>query len=289
MLPLCATCLLFGVARSRVSAVPAAGNAAPRLHLRPTSTSALDLRIDIAERGGGFLTTADLRTLPQVQTAVQGDTNFAGAGKVRITGVSLDVLANALGVPEQDSFVDAMCSDGYDGHYSAAYRAAHQPLLAFQINGETPAAWSKRTGQYDPSPYFITHARFVPAFQVLSHQDEMQVPSNVVALRWNNPAVLNAIAPPRALQGNTAVQAGLQIAEQNCLRCHFSGSLGGTKSGRDWAALSTWAYEQPAYFARYVHNPKAVDAHAQMPANPQYDAATLAALTAYFRSQHPSH
>ncbi len=230
----------------------------------------------------------DLRGLPLVHATVVGDTNFAGAGRVRVTGVSLDVLAKALDVPAADSFVDAMCSDRYDGHYTAAYRAAHQPLLAFEINGVSPTAWAKRTGQYDPSPFFITHAHFVPAFHVLSHEDEMQLPSNVIALGWNSPAVLNAIAPPNAMQADTAVHAGLQIAEQNCLRCHFAGSLGGTKSGRDWATLSTWAHEQPADFARYVHNPKAVDAHAQMPANPQYDAATLAALVAYFQSQAPT-
>ena len=232
---------------------------------------------------------ADLRSLPLIQTAVLGDTNFASAGRVRVTGVSLDVLAKALDVPEQDSFADAMCSDRYDGHYSAAYRAAHQPILSFLINGESAAAWAKRTGQYDPSPFFITHAHFVSAYRVLSHEDEMQVPSNVIALRWSDPAVLNAIAPPRALRGDVAVQAGLLIAEQNCLRCHYLGNLGGTKSGRDWATLSTWAHEQPAYFERYVHNPRAVDAHAQMPPNLRYDAATLAALTAYFRSQAPPH
>lgn len=232
---------------------------------------------------------ADLRRLPLVQTDVVGDTNFRDAGRVRITGVSLDVLAKALDVPEPDSFADAMCSDRYDGHYSAAYRAEHHPILAFQINGESPAAWARRTGQYDPSPFFITHAHFVPAFHVLSHEDKMQVPSNVIALRWSDPAVLNAIDLTRSERADATVQAGLHIAEQNCLRCHYAGSLGGTKSGRDWKTLGTWAHEQPAYFARYVHNPRAVDAHAQMPANLQYDAATLAALTAYFRLQAPSH
>ena len=48
--------------------------------------------------------------------------------------------------------------------------------------------------------------------------------------------------------------------------------------------LSTWAREQPAFFAGYIHNPKATEPHAHMPANQEYDAATLAALTAYFRT-----
>lgn len=289
LLLLSAVCLVLPAARRRGSGAETVGHGEPHLPLRPSRTSANDLEIYIAGRGGGFLTLADVSRLPLVHATVVGDPNFAGAGQVRVAGVSLDVLAKALDVPEADSFVDAMCSDRYDGHYSAAYRAAHQPLLAFAINGESPTAWAKRAGQYDPGPFFITHAHFAPAFRVLSHEDEMQVPSNVVALRWNSSAVLNAIAPLQATQADMAVQAGQQIAEQNCLRCHFAGSLGGSKSGRDWATLSTWAHEQPAYFSRYVHNPKSVDAHAQMPANPQYDAATLAALVAYFQSQAPSH
>jgi mono/diheme cytochrome c family protein len=280
-----AVCRVAWMPQRGVSAATVAVKSVPHLWLQPARQSASDLEIHIAGRGGGFVTMTELRMLPLVHTAVAGDTNFAGAGRVRVTGVLLDVLARALDVPVEDSFADAMCNDGYDGHYSAAYRAAHQPVLAFEINGEAPAVWAKKTGQYDPSPYFVTHADFVPAFRVLSHKDEMQVPSNVVALRWSRPSVLNAIAPPHALQRDAAVAAGFQIAEQNCLRCHFAGRLGGTKSGRDWATLSMWAHEQPAYFARYVHSPKSVDEHAQMPANPQYDAATLAALTAYFQLQ----
>jgi hypothetical protein len=40
----------------------------------------------------------------------------------------------------------------------------------------------------------------------------------------------------------------------------------------------------PKDFAAYVHNPRTANPKAQMPGNPQYDDATLAALTAYFRT-----
>jgi mono/diheme cytochrome c family protein len=86
-------------------------------------------------------------------------------------------------------------------------------------------------------------------------------------------------APP-----NSAVAQGFVIAKQNCLRCHFLNGVGGTKSGRDWRTLATWAREQPQYFERYIHDPQAVDLHAHMEGSPTYDAATLNAITAYFRT-----
>jgi hypothetical protein len=57
---------------------------------------------------------------------------------------------------------------------------------------------------------------------------------------------------------------GFSIAKQNCLRCHFMNGVGGTKSGRDWRSLGTWASEQPKFFERCVRDPQAVDPHAHM-------------------------
>jgi cytochrome c1 len=77
---------------------------------------------------------------------------------------------------------------------------------------------------------------------------------------------------------------GFAIAKQNCLRCHYMGQYGGTKSGQSWQSLSTWAREQPKFFERYVHNPQALEPRSHMEGFPDYDAATLSALTAYFRT-----
>jgi cytochrome c1 len=44
------------------------------------------------------------------------------------------------------------------------------------------------------------------------------------------------------------------------------------------------AQGNPAAFGKYVLRPNSVNPEANMPANPQYDATTIAALTAYFRS-----
>jgi mono/diheme cytochrome c family protein len=74
------------------------------------------------------------------------------------------------------------------------------------------------------------------------------------------------------------------MAKQNCLRCHNAGPYGGTKAGWSWETLSVVAKADPKTFKNYVHDPKSVNAKAKMPANPQYDAATLAVLAAYFQS-----
>ena len=97
-------------------------------------------------------------------------------------------------------------------------------------------------------------------------------------------ATYGPITPRGDFPPNSPVMQGFTIAKQNCLRCHFLQASGGTKSGIDWRSLSMWAREQPQFFERYVHDPKSVEPHAQMEGNPTYDAATLAALTAYFRS-----
>ena len=47
------------------------------------------------------------------------------------------------------------------------------------------------------------------------------------------------------------------------------------------------AQGNPAAFGKYVVRPNSVNPEANMPPNPEYDAATIAALTAYFQSFAP--
>ena len=233
-----------------------------------------------------YVSYAALRALPQVSVYLDHDENFAGYARgLQATGVPLDVLAKALGTVPGSDLIDALCTDDYRAHYPASYIAAHHPLLALTIDREAPAVWAAHVHAEDPGPYFITHAHFVPAFHILAHVDEAQVPTNVIRLNFGSVAQTYGSLAPRGLHAqDAAVQQGFGIAKQNCLRCHFQGAYGGTKSGRSWSALSTWAREQPAYFAGYIHDPQAFEPHAHMPANPAYDKPTLAALTAYFAS-----
>jgi mono/diheme cytochrome c family protein len=233
-----------------------------------------------------YVSYAELASLPQVTVHVVDDENFPSRGPAPlVTGVPLDALARALGALPGSDLIDALCDDDYRAHYPASYIAMHHPIFALTIDHQRIATWAARTHQYDPGPYFITHAHFVPTVNVLAHREQPQVPSNVVRLDFSTvAATYGAITPPGSTGQSVAVQQGFAIAKQSCLRCHYRGQYGGSKSGRDWMALSTWAREQPVFFANYVHDPQAFEPHAHMPGNPGYDRATLAALTAYFQT-----
>jgi len=235
----------------------------------------------------GYVSYAELATLPQITTTIQNDSNFADqlSKGVRITGIPLEQLAIALGALPASDLIDALCTDRYRSHYPADYIAAHHPIFALKINGERPAQWAAKTKEYDPGPYFITHANYLPRYKVLSHAEQPQIPDNVIRLNFSTVAATYGPITPRGdFPPNSPVAQGFTIAKQNCLRCHFLNGVGGTKSGIDWRSLSMWAREQPQFFERYIHDPQSVDPHAHMEGSPAYDAATLNALTAYFRT-----
>jgi hypothetical protein len=235
----------------------------------------------------GYVSYADLSALPQITTTIQNDSNFVDqvSKGVRITGIPLEQLAKALGALPTSDLIDALCTDRYRSHYPADYIAAHHPIFALKINGARPAQWAAKTHEYDPGPYFITHANFVPRDKFLAYQEQAQIPDNVMRLNFSTTAATyGPITPHGDFPPNSSVAQGFTIAKQNCLRCHFLNGVGGTKAGIDWRSLSTWAREQPQFFERYVHDPQAVEPHAHMEGSPTYDAATLHALTAYFRT-----
>ena len=235
----------------------------------------------------GYVSSAELATLPQITTTIQNDSNFADqlSKGVRITGIPLEQLAIALGALPASDLIDALCTDRYRSHYPADYIAAHHPIFALKINGERPAQWAAKTKEYDPGPYFITHANYLPRYKVLSHAEQPQIPDNILRLNFSTVAATYGPITPRGdFPPNSPVAQGFTIAKQNCLRCHFLNGVGGTKSGIDWRSLSMWAREQPQFFERYIHDPQSVDPHAHMEGSPAYDAATLNALTAYFRT-----
>ena len=236
----------------------------------------------------GYVRYADLLSLPQVSVTARDDDNFPGlkpAQSLRVSGVYLEDVARALGVYEDSDLVAANCIDNYRGHFPATYIVAHHPILALTINDLSPNDWAQKAQQHSVGPYFVTYSHFVPAFKILSHEDMPQEPANVILLNFSTAAATyGAIAPRGTFPPDSPVQQGFNVAKQNCLRCHNLGPYGGTKSGRTWFALGTWAREQPAFFANYVHNPKAFETNAKMPPNPAYDAPTLSAITAYFQT-----
>jgi mono/diheme cytochrome c family protein len=232
-----------------------------------------------------YITREDLLALPQVAYTVTDDPNFSGPTK--ISGVSLEELARSLGTAPKSDMVVAICDDKYRANYPHAYVAAHHPLLVLTVDGQPPSGWPKSVDQppSDMGPYMISHPQFAPSFKVLSHPEEAQIPWGVVRIELRNEyTVFGAIAPRGPNAAKASVRAGYRIAQQNCFRCHNMGREGGGKSGIPWLVLSAWAKTSPERFVAYVRDPKVSNPNAQMPGNPGYDDATIAALAAYFRT-----
>ena len=258
--------------------------------LRAQRTSPLDLEVggDLLGLPAGttrYLTRDDLLALPQVMFKVTDDPNFTGPTQVK--GILLEELAHDLGAAPPADLVVATCDDKYRANYPPEYLTQHHPVLVLEVNGKPPSGWPKDSSrhEFDMGPYMISHAKFTPAFKILSHNDESQIPWGVVRLEFRNgKVVFGAIAPrgPRPDEG--LVQAGYKIAQQNCFRCHNLSASDEQKSWAPWEVLSAIAAGSPEWFAAYVRNPKSKNPQAQMPGNPQYDDETMKALITYFRT-----
>jgi mono/diheme cytochrome c family protein len=259
----------------------------PALHEKKQRPSDLEVSGGLAglpPESTRYITRDELLSMPQVNFSVTNDANFTGPSKIR--GVKLEELARWLGAFSASDMVVAICDDGYRANYPHAYLAAHHPVLVLEVNGEPPTGWPKDSQEhtFDMGPYMISHSKFTPSYKILSHADEAQIPWGVVRIEFREEKIVfGAIAPRGPHAQDREVKDGFRIAEQNCFRCHNAGREGGQKSGRSWESLSTFALASPKDFAAYIRAPLAKNPHAQMPGNPQYDDATLAALTAYFR------
>ena len=265
--------------------------AAPRtIRLLAQRTSASDLEVggELAGVPRGetrYVTRQALLALPQVSFTVKGDSNFTGPTPIK--GVLLEELARDLGAAPAADLVVAICDDKYRANYPRDYLEAHHPVLVLEVNGKPPSGWPKDSGGhgFDMGPYMISHDEFAPAFKILSHTDEAQIPWGVVRLEFRNEkTVFGAIAPRGPQANDPYVQAGYKIAEQNCFRCHNMGDEGGQKSGIGWPLIAAVADTSREFFAAYVRDPKAKSPTAQMPGSPQYDDETLQALGDYFRT-----
>jgi hypothetical protein len=266
----------------------------PTLLVQEKRQSKTDLEVSgLPSRNGnptrGFIRYEDLLALPQVSGSMGDDDDLAGLREqtVPVTGVRLSVLMSRLGVPRRKDLVLARCSDGYAGPFPAEYIAAHEPILVLMADGMTLGEWARKTGSDDPGPYMIAYNHFLPSWKVLSYSDRQQLPDQVVELEFRKlKNVLDPITPPVSLYpSGSPERIGFTIAQQNCLRCHSAGPYGGTKGGLSWEAIAKLAKSDGTTFSKFVHDPKSVDPKSQMPGNPGYDAETLQAIAAYFKSQ----
>jgi mono/diheme cytochrome c family protein len=276
------------LAITAVSLVAGSARGFPALHEKRQLPSDLELSgalPGLPPESTRYITRDELLAMPQVSFTVTDDTNFAGPTKIR--GVKLEDLARKFGASSASDMVVAICDDGYRANYPHSYLVAHHPVLVLEVNGQPPAGWPKAAEDHtsDMGPYMISHAAFMPSYKILSHVDEAQIPWGVVRIEFREEKIVFGVIAPRGPHANDReVQDGFRIAQQNCLRCHNQGQEGGQKSGRPWDMLGGRAAASPREFAAYIRAPKTKNPRAQMPSNPQYDDATLAALTAYFRT-----
>jgi mono/diheme cytochrome c family protein len=259
-----------------------------KAHTKRTSPTDLEIGGDVKglpPGAMGYLTREDLLTLPQETYTVRDDTNFKGPTQVQ--GIFLENLIRALAIHPDSDLVIAICGDQYHAHYTRAYLASHHPMLVLEVNGHAPERWPTSTEGDNQAmgPYMISHREFKPGFKILAHSEEPQVPWGVVRLDFQSETgFFHRIAPRGPHASDATVQAGYRIAQQNCLRCHNAGDVGGQKAQHPWLVLSAWATASPKYFAGYVRYPQAENPRAEMYPNPGYDNATLNALIAYFKT-----
>jgi hypothetical protein len=255
---------------------------AAKMHAERTSPADLELTGDLAgvPRGESrFLTREDLLAISQPMTISPDDGNFKQATQVR--GVPLEDLIHALLVPSND-MVLADCKDKYQAHYERRYLADYHPVLVTALNG-APLTESEDD---DYGPYMIAHVNFKMATKDPELNDEPQIPWGVVRLQFRDEDTALSPIAPRIANRSKAIAYG--IAEENCLRCHNVGDLGGLKSGVNWTVLGALAAKSPDFFAAYVRDPKSKNPHTRMAASPQYDDATMALLIDYFRKFAPA-
>jgi hypothetical protein len=274
------------------AALAAQGAVDSQSTLQAARLSAGDLEVGgelagVPARASRFVRYEDLLRLPQESYTVTDDSNLPAGTK--IGGVSLDSLAHLLGHTSKDSLIVAICDDEYRANYPHDYLAEHRPLLVLRINGKLHDQWPALREGGNPGPYLISHPFFKPAFKVLSHEDEPQVPYGVVRVEFRTEsAVFGAIRPPGIWPERSPVEQGYLIARQDCFRCHNMGAEGGTKAGRSWLQLAKDAAQDGDRFRTTIRNPTTANPKATMPAHDSYDNATLDALTAYFKTFAPA-
>jgi hypothetical protein len=259
-----------------------------RSMLRTERSSPGDLQVggELAHLPGGstrFIRYEDLLALPQETYTVSDDADLPP--NTEISGVPLESLEKLFGKSSHDPLIVAICYDRYRTNYPGGYLIQHHPLLVLRINGKLRDEWPKSPSCDALGPYLISHPVFKPAFKILSHWDEAQIPYGVTRLEFRQESEVFAVIRPRGYWHTKAqVTQGYLIARQDCFRCHNMGAEGGAMAGRSWEDLANSAWDDGPTFRDIIHNPASVNPGAKMPPHPHYDVGTLDALTSYFKT-----
>jgi cytochrome c2 len=73
----------------------------------------------------------------------------------------------------------------------------------------------------------------------------------------------------------------------SCVSCHNAGDQGGNVAMRPWSLLAIYATTDSNHFRNYVVHPQTFNPTTKMTAHPTFDARTLDALQAYFKTMMP--
>ena len=264
----------------------AACGVAATLPLRATKTDPLDLAVSglldgVPAGQTRYIAWSDIAALPSTQLALSGEF-MPGEQKVKV--VFLSDFLKALPLKPGADVVLGSCTDGYAAVFRRAFIDHYRPFIVLEIGGIPASKWPPPGLDYNPGPYVITVSdKLAPdaaQFLDIAHKK----PWGIASLRIEHfadsfrPAYSGAWA-------NLSVRAqeGREIWVNSCLCCHEGpkGLFAGSKSERPFAVLSAWANANPAYFKRYVRNPKDESSCAQMEAHPAYSDEQLEAVEAF--------
>ncbi len=271
---LAAFCALLSLARGET------------LELHRERGSSLDLALTgrLAGLAAGetrYVTWAELRALPTSELTLDGE--FV-KGPQALTVVFLADLVKALPVEPGSDAVLATCVDGYASVYTSAFISTYRPFLVLEIDGKGPRDWPPKGLDYNPGPYVVTVSPGVaPAFS--QYRDpQHKKPWGVATLEFASYADrFGALYGGPWASLAPAAREGREIWVNSCASCHPgpAGTFGGTKSGRPFPVIAAYAGADPAYFNRYVRDPKSLVPCAQMEPHPLYTDAELSGLAAF--------
>jgi mono/diheme cytochrome c family protein len=278
MLAACVT----GLALGHAGAAPLAGSA--------TRSSPQDLEVTTVKPDGTvsapvYYTYEQLCTLPQV--TVKTDEDPETLKSATYTGVLVRDLFAAFGAAPGQDVMTMTCYDHYQQFYDPDYDAKHAPILLLKFDGLPPGAWPKSDQNTPQGPYSIVYQKFVPAETIYGYVQPPRIPYGVLSAQIFTHAQFFDPFKPKTNAGDPEVQKGEQIALGSCISCHNIGDNGGTMATRPWSLLALFAATASDHFRGYVVDPQKINPAAKMPAHPTFDAKTLDALQAYFKTMAP--
>ncbi len=255
----------------------------------PTRSSSQDLEVIGIKPDGSpsaplYYQYEQLLTLPLVTIKTAEDPNTKQPATY--TGVYLNALIQALQSSSDQTVLGANCYDGYQQYYDPEYNDKHHPIFLLKYDGKPPADWPKSEHNSAMGPYCVVHADFQPSEVIYGYTEAARIPFGIVSVELTSYA-FSLGKFDSANRSNPEAVKGQKIAIGSCVSCHNNGLAGGKMAQRPWQVLAANAVYNGDYFRQYVVNPQKFKPNVAMPPHPTFDASTLDALQAYFKTVLP--